>query len=136
MKKKIIASALALCLLLGLLPMSVLSAQYKGTLNDSEITIDVDDTTGAVTLPAGLADHYSVSPERLTPGSFPATQQFTLTDHYAQAPGTINVDGSLVEEEGEPVVTVTPSVDTSGKVTVQGSTVPVTAETETVVLDI
>lgn len=99
MKKKIIAAALALCLVLGLLPLSALAAQYKATLNGSEITIDVDDATGAVTLPAGLAEHYTASPDKLTidttTGKFPKTQEFTL--HYNGAPAGITISGTLVD---------------------------------------
>lgn len=133
MKKKITAAALALCLLLGLLPMSVLAAQYKGTLNGEEVTIDVDDTTGQVTLPASLA-HYAASPDKLTVGSFPKTQDFAL--HYNGAPTGITISGTLVEAEDEPVVTVKPNVGDDGKVTVQDSDVPVTENTETVVLEL
>ena len=111
MKKKITAAALALCLVLGLLPMSVLAARYTGTLNGQEITIDVDDTTGAVTLPEGLAAHYGVAPEKLTidttTGKFPKSQKFTLTEHYGNAPGTIEITGTLVEEPAAKTFTVT-----------------------------
>ena len=98
MKKKLIAAALALCLLLGLLPMSALAAKYKGTLNGSEITIDVDDTNGEVKLPGNLMDHYDVAPKTLAVGSFPKTQEFALTTkHYDSAPETIKITGTLVD---------------------------------------
>lgn len=107
MKQKLTAAALALCLVLGLLPMSALAARYKGSLNGQEITIDVNDETGAVTLPGDLLDHYSVAPETLTVGSFPKTQDFTLAfDHYGEAPGTITVTGTLVEETAGQTFTV------------------------------
>lgn len=105
MKKKITAAALALCLVLGLLPMSALAARYTGTLNGAEITLDVDDTTGKVTLPSGLAGHYSVSPDTLEVGSFPKSQEFTLT-HYGEVPGTITVQGTLVEAPAGETFTV------------------------------
>lgn len=136
MKKKITAAALALCLVLGLLPMSVLAARYTGTLNGEEITIDVDDTTGAVTLPEDLAAHYSVAPEKLTVGSFQKTQEFTLTEHYGDAPGTIKITGTLVETEGDTVETVTPEVDAEGNATVEAKDVNITENTETVILDL
>lgn len=98
MKKKLIAAALALCLLLGLLPMSALAAKYKGSLNGREITIDVDDTNGKVRLPSDLMDHYDVAPKTLTVGSFPKTQEFALTTkHYDSAPETIKITGALVD---------------------------------------
>lgn len=104
MKKKITAAALALCLVLGLLPMSVLAAQYKGTLNGEEVTIEVDDTTGAVTLPEDLAAHYTASPDKLTVGSFPRTQEFAL--HYNGAPTGLTINGTLVEEPAAKTFTV------------------------------
>lgn len=125
MKKKITAAALALCLVLGLLPTSVLAAQYKATLNGSEITIDVDDTTGAVTLPSGLADHYSIAPETLTVGSFEKTVQFTLTDHYAEAPGPITITGTLVETAAQTfTVTFAAGDHATGEKTAETLTVP------------
>lgn len=134
MKKKITAAALALCLVLGLLPMSVLAAQYKGTLNGKEITINVDDTTGAVTLPDDLAAHYTASPEKLTVGSFPKTQDFAL--HYNGAPTGLTISGTLVETEGDTVETVTPEVDADGNATVEAKDVNITENTETVILDL
>lgn len=97
MKKKITAAALALCLVLGLLPMSVLAAQYKGTLDGSEITIDVDDTTGEFQGKT-ILDHYTLAPGTitLTSGKLPSTYAFTLS-HYGEAPGTITVNGTLVD---------------------------------------
>lgn len=106
MKKKL-AVLLALCLMLGALPLSALAAQYTATLNGQEITLNVDDTTGAVSLPSDLNEHYSVSPETLTVGSFPETQKFTLT-YYGEAPNTIEVTGTLVKEE-EPFEAITVS---------------------------
>lgn len=97
MKKKITAAALALCLVLGLLPMSVLAAQYKGTLDGSEITIDVDDTTGEYQGKT-ILDHYTLAPGTitLTSGKLPSTYAFKLS-HYGEAPGTITVNGTLVD---------------------------------------
>ena len=134
MKKKITAAALALCLVLGLLPMSVLAAQYKGNLNGKEITINVDDTTGAVTLPDDLAAHYTASPDKLTAGSFPKTQDFAL--HYNGAPTGLTISGTIVETEGDTVVTVKPDVDTEGNATVEAKDVNITENTETVVLNL
>lgn len=138
MKKKITAAALALCLVLGLLPMSVLAAQYKGNLNGKEITINVDDTTGAVTLPDDLAAHYTASPDKLTvdttTGKFPKTQDFTL--HYDGAPTGIKISGTIVETEGDTVATVTPKVDAEGNATVEAKDVNITENTETVVLNL
>lgn len=107
MKKKITAAALALCLVLGLLPMSALAAQYKGILNGSEITIDVDDTTGAYERKT-ILDHYTLAPGTitLTSGKLPSTYAFTLS-HYGEAPGTIMVTGSLVEEPAAQTFTMT-----------------------------
>lgn len=109
MKKKITAAALALCLVLGLLPLSALAAQYKGTLNGSEISIGVDDTTGQVTLPADLAAHYTASPNKLTidtaTGKFPKTQEFAL--HYDGSPTGLTISGILVEEPAAQTFTVT-----------------------------
>lgn len=101
-KKKFIAAALALCLVLGVLPMSVLAAQYTATLADkTEVTIDVDDTTGE----ASLTGYYSVAPTTpLTPGSFPKNQGFTLMQYYDSAPETVT--GTLVEESAVLTFTV------------------------------
>lgn len=105
MKKKL-AMLLALCLTLGILPLSALAAQYKGTLNGKEITIDVNDETGAVTLPSDLTAYYSVSPETLTVGTFPASQEFTLTAYYGESPKTVTVTGLLVTEPAAKTFTV------------------------------
>lgn len=99
MKKKITAAALALCLVLGLLPMSALAAQYKATLNGQAITIDVDDATGKYEEKTVL-EHYSLAPGTitLTNGKLPNSHEFTFS-YYGQAPDalTIPVTGTLVE---------------------------------------
>lgn len=133
MKKKLIAAALALCLVLGLLPMSVLAAQYKGTLNGSDITIEVGDD-GSYTEQA--FGHYTLAPGSitLTGGKLPGTHDFQL--HYGEAPGPI-VPGTLVETPGEKEVEFAPTADANGNATVSASDLADLGEnTETVSLDL
>lgn len=108
MKKKITAAALALCLVLGLLPMSALAATYKVTVGGTvaEVTVGDDGNYEAQT----ILDHYGLAAGTitLTDGKLPGTHPFELTyDHYAEAPGTLTVTGSLVEEPAAKTVTVT-----------------------------
>lgn len=59
MKKKITAILLTLCMVIGLLPLSALAAAWKVTLNGQEITLNVDDTTGAVTSEPDQSQYYT-----------------------------------------------------------------------------
>ncbi len=58
MKKKITAILLTLCMALSLLPLSALAAAWKVTLNGKEITLNVDDSSGAVTCDDQDANQY------------------------------------------------------------------------------
>ncbi len=59
MKKKITAVLLTLCMVLSLLPLSALAAAWKVTLNGQEVTLTVDDSTGAVTSEPDQGQYYT-----------------------------------------------------------------------------
>lgn len=59
MKKKITAVLLTLCMVLSLLPLSALAAAWKVTLNGQEVTLTVDDSTGAVTSEPDQSQYYT-----------------------------------------------------------------------------
>lgn len=105
MKKKITAAALALCLVLGLLPMSALAVQYKGTIGSgadqgTEITFDVNDETGAVSIAADPTlknQYYLASPTTLELADRTDNVEFTI-NYYGEAPGTLTVRAAKVAQ--------------------------------------
>lgn len=125
MKKKITAAALALCLMLGLLPMSVLAAQYNVTLGGENHAVVVDDTTGAYQ--EQTFGYYTLAPGTITleGSNLPNTHDFAFyygssSSYYDTAPETIV--GTLVKTG----VTYTVSFHAGDHATGTMAAVPVT----------
>lgn len=99
--KKKLAVLLALCLMLGALPLSALAARYQLTLADGTTVVGeltTDDVTGAYeqTKLTGDYQYYSIAPGKITVGDKTAN----LTANYGEAPDqiTLPVTATLVEE--------------------------------------
>lgn len=105
MKKKL-AVLLALCLMLGALPLSALAATYKLTTADGTQvgTLTTNDETGAyeATNLTGAFEHYSIAAGTIKVGDKTAT----LTAYYDQAPLTIT---ATLDETEEPFEAITVS---------------------------
>lgn len=123
MKKKL-AVLLALCLMLGALPLSALAATYKLTTKDgTEVgTLTTDDETGAyeATNLTGDFAAYSIAPGTIKVGDKTAT----LTAYYDEAPLTIT---ATLNETAEESWTVTFAVGDHGTGTMEPVQVPKSA---------